>query len=57
MGHLPRTRGRGGTKRMPDQSTSTHESFDRAALPKGASDRAFGLTFAVLLALLAGISV
>ncbi len=42
---------------MADRDTSTHESFDRAMVVKGASDRAFGLTFAVLLALLAGISV
>ena len=42
---------------MADRSTSTHESFDRAAALKGASDRSFGLTFAVLLAVLAAISV
>ncbi len=42
---------------MADRSTSTHESFDRAAVLEGASDRAFGLSFAVLLAVLAGIAV
>ncbi len=42
---------------MPDRSASMHESFDRAAAVKGASERAFGLTFAVVLAVLAGISV
>ncbi len=42
---------------MADRNTSTHESFDRATELKGASDRAFGLTFAVVAAVLAGISV
>jgi hypothetical protein len=34
----------------------THESFEREEQVKGSSDRAFGLTFAVVFAALAGIS-
>ena len=46
-----------GEERMADRGTSTHESFDRATVHRGASDRAFGLTFAVVLAILAAVSV
>ncbi len=35
----------------------THESFERDEQVKGSSDRAFGATFAVVFAILAGISV
>ena len=42
---------------MASQSKMTHESFEREAEVKGSSDRAFGLTFAVVFAVLAGISV
>lgn len=41
---------------MAHQSDMTHESFERAEQVKGSSDRAFGLTFAVVLAVLAGLS-
>ena len=41
---------------MAKQSKMTHESFERDEQVKGSSDRAFGLTFAAALAVLAGIS-
>lgn len=34
----------------------THESFERAEQVRGSSDRAFGLTFAVVFAVLAAVS-
>ena len=41
---------------MSNQSKMTHESFGRDEQVKGSSDRAFGLTFAVVFAVLAGFS-
>jgi hypothetical protein len=41
---------------MADQNRTTHESFEREEQVKGSSDRAFGLTFAVVFAVLAGIA-
>lgn len=42
---------------VSNQGKMTHESFERDEEVKGSSDRAFGVTFAVVFAVLAGISV
>jgi hypothetical protein len=41
---------------MVNRSGITHESFERQEQIKGSSDRAFGLTFVSVFAVLAGIS-
>ena len=42
---------------MSNQGNTTHERIQRDEEVKGSSDRAFGLTFAVVFAALAGFSV